>query len=135
MPIEVNISRLLSQCCVCIAALVINVSAAEPEPPPQVWMSALHLPNDMAERAAEWSFVLQHLDGFKFWSGQLDWNENGVPGRLVPLFAARKIAVVSERMYWPPVKAEGASDTSHGLAGPLDDTIGERAAADRKSVV
>ena len=78
-------------------------------------MSALHLPIEMAEREAEWSFVLQHLDGFKFWSGQLDWNENGVPGRLVPLFAARKIAVVSERMYWPPVKAEGASDTSHNL--------------------
>ena len=38
MPIEVNVSRLLSQCCVCIAALVINVNAAEPESPPQVWM-------------------------------------------------------------------------------------------------
>ena len=72
MLIEVNVSRLLSQCCVCIAALVINVNAAEPEPPPQVWMSALHLPIEMAEREAEWSFVLQHLDGFKFWSGPLD---------------------------------------------------------------
>jgi len=131
MRIEVNISRLLSQCCIYIALLVVNVNvnAADPEPSPQVWMSALHLPIEMAEREAEWSFVLEHLDGFKFWSGQLDWNENGVPGRLVQLFAARKIAVASERMYWPPEKVEGASDTSHGLAGPLDDTIGERAAA------
>ena len=85
MLIKVNIHRLVSQYCVSIAVLLINVKAAEPEPPPQVWMSALHLPGDMAERTAEWSFVLQHLDGFKFWSGQLDWNENGVPGRLVPL--------------------------------------------------
>ena len=129
MRIEVNIRRLVSQCCVSIATLLINVKAAEPEQPPQVWMSALHLPGDMAERTAEWSFVLQRLDGFKFWSGQLDWNENGVPVRLVPLYAARKIAVASERMYWPPTQAVGASDTSHGVAGPLDDTAGERAAA------
>ena len=89
MRIEVNIFRLLSQCCVYIAVLVINVNAADPEPSPQVWMSALHLPIEMAEREAEWSFVLEHLDSFKFRSGQLDWEENGVPGRLVPHLASR----------------------------------------------
>ena len=85
MRIELNIRRLVRQCCVSIATLLIKVKASEPEPPPQVWMSALHLPSEMAERAAEWSFVLQQLDGFKFWSVQLDWNENGVSGQLVPL--------------------------------------------------
>ena len=44
MRIEVKVSRLVSQCCVYLAALLINVKAAEPEQSPQVWMSALHLP-------------------------------------------------------------------------------------------
>jgi len=70
-------------------ALLLNVNALDPEQSPQVWMSALHLPIEMAEREAEWSFVLEHLDSFKSRSGQLDWKENGVPGRLVPHLASR----------------------------------------------
>ena len=35
-------------CCVSIAALLINVKAAEPQPPPQVWMAALHLLTDFS---------------------------------------------------------------------------------------
>ena len=109
-------------------AFMSELSAAEPAPP-EVWMAALHPPRDMAEREAEWAEVLRDVDGFKFWSGQLDWDENGTPRRLVRLFSAKKIKIASERMYWPPFKAEGGSETTHGAAGPLDDSIGERAAA------
>ena len=90
-------------------------------------MAATYLPRNLAERENEWRDVLRGVDGFKFWSGQLDWNENGTPGNLVRLLHAQHVDIVSERMYWPPLKAEGQSDISHGAAGPLDDTIGERA--------
>jgi hypothetical protein len=91
-------------------------------------MAALHLPHDFAVRASEWENVLSLLDGFKFWSAQLDWNAHDVPGKLVRLFAERHIALISERMYWPPLKAEGQSDISHGMAGPWDASIADRAA-------
>lgn len=111
-----------------IAMYAQSLPAAE-QSQPEVWMAALHLPRDLAERENEWCDVLRGVDGFKFWSGQLDWNENGTPGNLVRLLHAKHVDIVSERMYWPPLKAEGQSDISHGAAGPLDDTIGERAAA------
>ena len=74
-----------------------ELHADEPTTPPEVWMAALHPPRDMAEREAEWAGVLRDVDGFKFWSGQLDWDENGTPGRLVRLFSAKKIKIASER--------------------------------------
>ena len=79
-------------------------------------------------RAAEWEYVLSRLDGFKFWSGQLDWNAHDVPRALVRLFAQRQVAIISERMYWPPLKPEGQSDVSHGAAGPWNASIADRAA-------
>ena len=125
-----NIPRALRSLVLMVCALFRpGLHADEPTPAPEVWMAALHLPRDMAEREAEWAEVLRGVDGFKFWSGQLDWDENGTPGRLVRLLSAKKITIASERMYWPPLKAEGGSETTHGAAGPLDDTIGERAAA------
>jgi hypothetical protein len=101
---------------------------ASSHPTPQVWMAALNLPPDLALRTAEWSFVLKHLDGFKFWSAQIDWNAHDAVGKLARVLAEHRIAAASERMYWPPLKKEGQSDISHGEAGPLDQTVGERAA-------
>lgn len=73
-----------------------DLPAAE-QPEPEVWMAVLHLPRDLAERESEWRDVLRNVDGFKFWSAQLDWNANGTPGNLVRLLHAKHIDIVYQQ--------------------------------------
>ncbi len=106
-----------------------NASDEEPRSnkPPEVWMSVLH-ERPLSDKPEEWKQLRSQIDGFKFWSGQIDTRTDEALQPFVPLFAKHKIQVALERMYWPPAISDPTMEWYGGKAGPLDNTTGERAA-------
>jgi hypothetical protein len=78
----------------------------------QVWMAVLPM-EVLGERAGEWTYVQNHLDGMKFWQHQIDDTPVEKLSPLIQLLAERRIDIIIENNSWP---------------GRVDDNIGERGA-------